>query len=63
MPQHKKRDGKYLEKLGNYDPSQKVYSLNKERYDFWLANGAQPSERLKHLVSGELKGYTLKESI
>ncbi|MCA9391839.1 30S ribosomal protein S16 [candidate division WWE3 bacterium] len=63
MPQQKKRDGKFLEKLGNYDPTRKVYSLDKERYDYWISTGAQPSERVEKLASGQAQGYTLQDNI
>jgi small subunit ribosomal protein S16 len=43
-----KRDGKCLEFLGHYDPVQKEtaqkYTLKKERAEYWLSLGAQPSD-------------------
>jgi small subunit ribosomal protein S16 len=56
-----RRDGRYLENLGTYDPEQadksKKVSLNKERYDFWVSKGAKPTENLKHVLkhTGALK--------
>ncbi len=42
------RDGAYLENLGFYDPyiadDQKKLRLNKERAEYWLSVGAQPSQ-------------------
>lgn len=51
-----KRDGKYLERLGSYDPvpdreGQKHISLNLERAKYWLGVGAQPSETVAKLLS------------
>jgi small subunit ribosomal protein S16 len=48
------RDGKYVEKLGWYDPFMKKevnYVVNAERVQYWLERGAQLSERAKMLVS------------
>ncbi|MCC6598209.1 MAG: 30S ribosomal protein S16 [Alphaproteobacteria bacterium] len=45
------RDGRYIEKLGTYNPlleqnnDQRVV-LVKERIEYWLSQGAQPSERV-----------------
>jgi small subunit ribosomal protein S16 len=47
------RDGKYLEKLGFYDPfmpGEKNYSIEKEKVMKWLTRGAQLSERAKILL-------------
>jgi len=47
------RDGRYLEHLGNYDPSvadpAKKLSLDVERYRFWIGRGARPSEAFARL--------------
>ena len=45
------RDSKFLEKLGTFNPLLKGDSatrvvLNKERVEYWLSVGAQPSERV-----------------
>jgi len=46
------RDGKFIEELGSYDPSEsnQVKPLNLERVDYWLQNGAQPTDRVKTLI-------------
>ena len=47
------RDGKYVEKLGWYNPfgpEQKNYSLDVERLQYWVDHGAQVSDRVKSLV-------------
>jgi len=45
------RDGKFVEKIGVYDPrlpsdSDKRIVLNADRVKYWLSQGAQPSERV-----------------
>ena len=49
------RDGKFLENLGHYDPIEKDKDkqvvLNKERIEFWLAQGAIPSETVGDLLA------------
>jgi small subunit ribosomal protein S16 len=47
------RDGKYVEKLGWYNPfgaEGKNYQLDVPRIQFWLEQGAQISDRVKSLV-------------
>ncbi|MBI5272645.1 MAG: 30S ribosomal protein S16 [Chlamydiia bacterium] len=47
------RDGKYVEKLGWYNPfgaDQENYSLNIERLQYWVDHGAQVSDRVRSLV-------------
>ena len=48
-----RRDGKYLEMLGTYDPAQKPdkkIRLDQDRYAHWVKNGALPSEALGRLL-------------
>jgi small subunit ribosomal protein S16 len=51
------RDGRYLEKLGTYDPRQadssKRLVINKERIEYWLKQGAKPSDRIQRFLSKE----------
>ena len=48
------RDGRDLEELGHYDPLVNDVDaravLNRERIDYWLSVGAQPSEKVKVLI-------------
>lgn len=43
-----RRDGQPVEELGSYDPrgstNSEKYTLNRERAQYWLSVGAQPSE-------------------
>ena len=45
------RDGRYIEKLGTYNPllndnDEQRVQLVKERIEYWLSQGAKPSERV-----------------
>ena len=49
------RDGRYLEKVGTYDPmlakeNPKRVTLVAERITHWIKNGAQPSERVARFL-------------
>ena len=47
-----KRDGKYLENLGTYDPLAEPADvrLNHERIQYWIGVGAQPTETVHSLI-------------
>jgi small subunit ribosomal protein S16 len=49
-----RRDGKPVEDLGWYDPvsaeENRRYLLNLERAEYWLAQGALPSETVRSLI-------------
>lgn len=49
--------GKVVASLGSYDPHSKNLTLNKERVQFYLDHGAQPSDRVARLLKAE--GVTL----
>ena len=44
--------GRFIETIGWYDPKQEGsnFSLNVERVDYWISNGAQPSETVNSLI-------------
>lgn len=48
------RDGKVIEELGWYDPNAKhedrQLSLKRERIEYWLGVGAQPTETVRKLL-------------
>lgn len=48
----KKRDGRVLEEVGQYDPNQQpsYISLKSDRIQYWLGVGAQPSDPAKRLL-------------
>ena len=46
------RDGKYVEKLGFYDPHfDSAIEVNSERVQYWLEHGAIISDKAKALVA------------
>jgi small subunit ribosomal protein S16 len=46
-----KVDGRFLEDLGWFNPRSSQFKLNAERVDYWLKNGAQPTESIRHLLT------------
>ena len=58
-----KRDGKYLEKLGAYNPNTNpaTIELNVDGAVKWLQNGAQPTDTAKAILS--YKGAMLKNHL
>lgn len=58
-----KRDGKFLEKLGTYNPNTNPASidLNVDSAVTWLQNGAQPTDTAKAILS--YKGALLKNHL
>jgi small subunit ribosomal protein S16 len=47
-----KRDGRFVENVGYYDPCRNPadVKLNRERIDYWLERGAQPTETVRSLI-------------
>lgn len=45
--------GKYVALLGSYDPHAKTTTLSREKAEFYLKNGAQPSDRVVRLFTTE----------
>tara|TARA_R110002033_G_scaffold99483_3_gene147922 strand:- start:60534 stop:61112 length:579 start_codon:yes stop_codon:yes gene_type:complete len=58
-----KRDGKFLEKLGIYNPNTNpaTIELNIDNTVTWLQNGAQPTETAKRILS--YKGVLMKHHL
>jgi small subunit ribosomal protein S16 len=50
--QRSPRGGRFIEKIGTYDPSGNAGALvvNRERLDYWRGCGAQPSHTLDRLL-------------
>ena len=44
------RDSRYIEELGYYCPITGEVKVNKERLEYWVKKGAQPSQTIKNLV-------------
>ena len=58
-----KRDGKYLEKIGTYNPNVNpaIIDLNVDKAVEWLQKGAQPTDTAKNILS--YKGAMLKNHL
>ena len=48
-----KRDGRYLEIIGSYDPTKEPteFKIDEERALEWLSKGAQPTDTVKNLLT------------
>ena len=46
------RDGRFIEEIGTYDPLSETNSLrvDTERANYWIANGAQPTDTVRALL-------------
>lgn len=48
------RDGRFIERIGFFNPvaqgKEEAVRINTERFQHWVAQGAQPSERVAQLV-------------
>jgi small subunit ribosomal protein S16 len=54
-----RRDGRYIERVGYFNPVGKDHEENLridvERIDYWVGQGAQPSERVSSLLKSHRK--------
>ena len=54
-----KRDGRYIERLGYFNPGAKGQEiglkLESERIDYWVSKGAQTSDRVASLIKKNKK--------
>jgi small subunit ribosomal protein S16 len=55
----KARDGRYIERIGFFNPKAATHEpklkVNLERVEFWVARGAQTSDRVSDLIK-EFRG-------
>jgi len=51
------RDGKFIEIIGTYDPKQTGHNsaFSVERAEYWISNGAQPSDTVRSLIKKQKK--------
>ena len=49
----KARDGKFIERVGHYDPRSKELSLKRDRIEYWISKGAQPTNTVAKLIAKE----------
>ena len=54
-----KRDGRFLEQVGTYDPMQSPHKITfkEDRMEYWMSVGAQPSDTVASLY----KRYTREQ--
>jgi small subunit ribosomal protein S16 len=52
-PAREKRESKFIEYVGSYSPHTKELTLNKDRVQYWLSQGAQPTETVKAFLIKE----------
>ena len=54
-----RRDGRYIERLGFFNPvgkeTEENLRIDLERVDYWIGQGAQPSDRVKSLLKAHRK--------
>jgi small subunit ribosomal protein S16 len=59
-----KRDGRYIERIGYYNPiataEEVELELNRERLDYWVAHGAKCSDRVKKLIKQDKTAVAAK---
>lgn len=55
--------GRFIEKIGTFVPSNTKdgFNFNKDRFDYWVSKGAQPTDRVKLLMRTLAKGKTPKQ--
>lgn len=58
--QRSPRDGKFIEIVGNYDPKVPGDNANVDlsRIDYWIGNGAQPSDTVRSIIKKARKKET-----
>jgi small subunit ribosomal protein S16 len=60
------RNGRFIESVGTYDPNLDPPAINmkKDRIEYWLGTGAQPSDTARWLLKtqGFLGGLTVKKT-
>jgi small subunit ribosomal protein S16 len=51
------RDGKFIEIIGTYDPKRAGHNstLKLDRVEYWIAQGAQPSDTVRSLIKKNKK--------
>ncbi|HKQ68695.1 MAG TPA: 30S ribosomal protein S16 [Polyangiaceae bacterium] len=63
--QRSPRGGRFIEKIGTYDPTGDPGTLvvNRERLDYWCGQGAQPSHTLERLLKRKPKAIDVAASL
>lgn len=53
------RDGRFIETIGTYNPVQKAETVDLERVDYWISQGAQPSDTVWGIIKRVRAGVPL----
>ena len=61
MDKRSQRDGKSIEEIGFYNPNSKVETIDLERFEYWVKNGAEPSETVNDIVYRSKNGIVLAD--
>jgi small subunit ribosomal protein S16 len=58
------RDGKFIEIIGAYDPKKPDHNstLNIDRVEYWISQGAQPSDTVRSLIKKNKKATTTPQA-
>ncbi len=56
--QRSPRDGRFIETIGHYNPQTEPSTIliDEERFQHWVARGAQPTGTVKQLMKAQAKG-------
>lgn len=57
--QRSPRDGRFIEILGFYDPRRPNEQVDLERADYWIGNGAQPTQTVASIIKRAKEGKSL----
>lgn len=59
-----KRDGAYLENVGTYNPTRNPaeIKLKMERVDYWIGQGAQPTDTVGRLIKASAKAQVAAQT-
>lgn len=53
------RDGRFIENIGTYDPRGKAETIDLERAEYWLSQGAQASETVAAIIQRARAGIPM----
>lgn len=61
-----RRDGKYIERVGFFNPiargGETRLQLDQDRIQYWISNGAQPSDRVASLIKENRKAQAAAQA-
>jgi len=59
-----KRDGRFVEIVGHFDPiaHPPVVKIDKERFDYWVNQGAQPTDTVRRCLRAQARATVAAET-